>query len=65
VSIDDFGNGRYVRNLIELSTLRQASRLAKSDIDSLSDEDMKTITKEDIVAPLLKHEEVKSSRIGF
>jgi len=65
IRIDDFGNGRYVRNLIELSTLRQASRLAKSDMDSLSDEDMKTITKEDIVAPLLKHEEVKYSRIGF
>ncbi|MDD6271550.1 MAG: hypothetical protein PUA67_05925, partial [Ruminococcus sp.] len=62
---DDFGNGRYVRNLIELSTLKQASRLAKSDIDSLTDDDMRTITEADIAAPILSHDDEISTVIGF
>ena len=63
---DDFGNGRYVRNLIELSTLKQASRLAKSDIDSLTDDDMRTITEADIAAPILSNEDDEfSAVIGF
>ena len=62
----DFGNGRYVRNLIELSTLKQASRLAKSDLDRITDDEMETITAADISAPLLSHDDgVKTARIGF
>ncbi len=61
---NDFGNGRYVRNLIELSTLKQASRLAKSDIDNLTDEEMRTITEADITAPISSHDEL-STVIGF
>ncbi len=61
----DFGNGRYVRNLIELSTLKQASRLAKSDLDHITDEEMETITAADISAPLLSHDDGKTARIGF
>ncbi len=63
---DDFGNGRYVRNLIELSTLKQASRLAKSDIDNLTDAEMRTITEADIAAPILSNEDDEfSAVIGF
>ena len=61
----DFGNGRYVRNLIELSTLKQASRLAKSDLDRITDDEMKTLTAADISAPLLSHDDGKTARIGF
>ena len=61
----DFGNGRYVRNLIELSSLKQASRLAKSDIDHLTDDEMRTITVADIAAPLLSRDDGKMAAIGF
>ena len=61
----DFGNGRYVRNLIELSTLKQASRLSKADLDHITDDEMKTITAADISAPLLSHDDGKTARIGF
>lgn len=61
----DFGNGRYVRNLIELSTLKQASRLVKSDIDTLTDAEMRTITEADIAAPILSHDDEISAAIGF
>jgi len=61
----DFGNGRYVRNLIELSALKQASRLAKADLQSLTDADMKRITKADIAAPLISRDDGRQSRIGF
>ena len=61
----DFGNGRYVRNLIELSSLKQASRLAKSDIDHLTDDEMRTITVADIAAPLLSQDDGKMAAIGF
>ena len=61
----DFGNGRYVRNLIELSSLKQASRLAKSDIDHLTDDEMRTITVADIAAPFLSQDDGKMAAIGF
>lgn len=61
----DFGNGRYVRNLIELSSLKQASRLAKSDIDHLTDDEMRTITVADIAAPILSQDDGKMAAIGF
>lgn len=61
----DFGNGRYVRNLIELSSLKQASRLAKSDIDHLTDDEMRTITVADIAVPLLSRDDGKMAAIGF
>lgn len=63
--IPDFGNGRYVRNLIELSTLQQASRLAKTDIETLSDDDVRIITKEDICIPMAKHNDSARKSIGF
>ena len=61
----DFGNGRYVRNLIELSILKQASRLVKSDIDHLTDGEMKTITAADIATPISRHNESQTAKIGF
>ncbi|MBS7390212.1 MAG: stage V sporulation protein K, partial [Oscillospiraceae bacterium] len=61
----DFGNGRYLRNLNELSTLKQASRLSKSDIDNLTDTEMRTITEADIAAPILSHDDEISAVIGF
>lgn len=45
---DNFGNGRDVRNIFEKIIANQANRVAK--IDEPTDEDILTITEEDIVA---------------
>lgn len=47
----DFGNGRYVRNILEKAKLAQASRLVKCDYEQISHEDIRTICPEDIEAP--------------
>lgn len=48
---DDFGNGRYVRNVIEKARMAQNSRLVRMDYDSVTSDDVKRICAEDIVAP--------------
>lgn len=49
----DFGNGRYVRNILEKAKLAQATRLVHMDYDSVTDEDVKTIRAVDIEAPVI------------
>lgn len=44
----DFGNGRYVRNVIEKAKMAQASRLLTMDFDSIESEDIALITADDI-----------------
>ncbi|HNX13819.1 MAG TPA: AAA family ATPase [Oscillospiraceae bacterium] len=39
----DFGNGRFVRNLLESAKLRQASRLVKTDCGQITDNDLLTL----------------------
>ena len=43
----DFGNGRYVRNVIEKAKMAQASRLLTMDFDSIESEDIALITAEE------------------
>ena len=50
-SQEDFGNGRYARNLIEQARMAQASRLVAMDYDSVTKDDIATIRPEDIVPP--------------
>ncbi len=59
----DFGNGRYVRNILEQARMSQATRLLKCDFDSISASDVSTIKAEDITVPELKT--VKCRKIGF
>lgn len=59
----DFGNGRYVRNLFEQAKMNQASRLLEKDLESISSDDITTITADDIVIPDAK--KGVSRRIGF
>lgn len=59
----DFGNGRYVRNLFEQAKMNQATRLLEKDFDSITSEDVTTITADDIVIPDVKRQERR--RIGF
>ena len=59
----DFGNGRYVRNLLEQAKMNQASRLLESDFEAITAEEIKTIKAEDIMIPEVETE-VKRT-IGF
>ena len=59
----DFGNGRYVRNVFEQAKMNQASRLLEKDYESITAEDITTITEEDIVIPGTQKCEIR--RIGF
>lgn len=60
---DDFGNGRYVRSMLEQAQMNQAERLLKKDISTITDTELFTITAEDIEIPLMEREERRV--IGF
>ena len=62
----DFGNGRYVRNVIEKAKMAQANRLMDMDFDRVTDEEIITIREEDIEE--LDNKDAKALRkkpIGF
>lgn len=59
-----FGNGRYARNVLEKAKLNQASRIAKQDIEYLSDEQLKTIVAADIGVDDQRQKQT-ISRLGF
>lgn len=44
----DFGNGRFVRNIIEKAKMSQAVRLLEKEYDLITEEDVATICAEDI-----------------
>ena len=60
---NDFGNGRFARNIIEKAKMAQANRLMRMDIESITDEQLKTILAEDI--EVLKRPREAAVRIGF
>lgn len=60
----DFGNGRYVRNLIERSRMAQASRLINQDISKITKDQVCTIEASDIEALAILEPPAKM-RIGF
>ena len=59
----DFGNGRYVRNIIEKAKMAQATRLLTQDYESLTQEDITTLSAEDIEMPEIAAP--ARPRIGF
>lgn len=59
----DFGNGRYVRNVLEQAKMNQASRLLEYDFDDITTEEITTIKDVDIVIPEVEIEEKR--KIGF
>ena len=60
---DDFGNGRYVRNVIEKARMAQAVRLLDKDYDQITSKDITTLKAEDIELPVIKEERTRT--IGF
>ena len=49
----DFGNGRYVRNVIEKAKMAQATRLITADYESITQKDITTLCAEDIESPVV------------
>ena len=65
---EDFGNGRFARNLVEQAQLAQAVRLSKCDLGRLSGDELLTLTGEDfaeVSANTIKENEPDRRRIGF
>ena len=60
----DFGNGRYVRNVIELSKMNQAVRILSMDPDDVTEKILTSIEDVDIELPAVSDGSV-SHRIGF
>ena len=63
----DFGNGRFVRNLVEQAQLAQAVRLSTLDFDSLSGDDLITLCAQDFsqINTGIRLDENRKQRIGF
>ena len=60
----DFGNGRYVRNIIELSRMNQADRILSLDPDKVSEKMLMSIEEADIEVPVIAQTPLKRT-IGF
>ena len=61
--MSDFGNGRYVRNIIENAKIEQASRLLEMNYDEVTKEDVTTLVAADIICGSIATTPKK--RIGF
>ena len=59
----DFGNGRYVRNIIEKSRMAQTERLLSKDPDKVTRREIATLCEEDIELPETRQAERRT--IGF
>ncbi|MGI6264203.1 MAG: AAA family ATPase [Acutalibacteraceae bacterium] len=60
----DFGNGRFVRNVIELTKMNQASRLLSLDVEAVTEKVLTTIEEADVYVPAIKPKPEKRT-IGF
>ena len=60
----DFGNGRFVRNIIEKAKMNQASRLVNGDIDNVTEKDVRTLYADDFEDPATSIESTER-QIGF
>jgi len=60
---DDFGNGRFARNLLEKAQMKQASRLVSLDPSVVTKEDVMTLNADDFEVPELPS--VQKKTIGF
>lgn len=59
----DFGNGRYVRNVLEQAKMNQATRLLEYDFEDITNEEITTIKAIDIHISEVKA--VEKRKIGF
>jgi len=59
----DFGNGRYVRNLLEKARMNQAGRLLEMDISKVTSDQATRLLAEDFEVPMPTRSSAR--RIGF
>ncbi|HZK39162.1 MAG TPA: AAA family ATPase [Clostridia bacterium] len=57
----DYGNGRFVRNTLEKARMKQASRLVAMDPDTVTPDDVRTLTAADFEIP----EHLKTAKVGI
>ncbi len=62
---DDFGNGRFIRNLFERAMMAQASRVMAKDEADIKDSDLTTLIPEDFTMPDMVKDRTKHRPIGF
>ena len=60
----DFGNGRYVRNLLELSRMNLANRILDLDPDSVTENQLTQLEEVDIEIPKVQTQ-IAKREIGF
>ena len=61
----DFGNGRYVRTIVERAVMVQASRLLSERDGEISNADIRLLREEDFTAVMQRGKEDPKVRIGF
>ena len=61
----DFGNGRFVRNLMERAVMKRAMRLSSSYSPQMSDTELMTLIPDDFSAPEKISSDRKYQPIGF
>ena len=62
---EEFGNGRFVRNVLEDARMAQASRLVEMDFDEVKKKDVHTIIADDIEMPATIEKNQERVNIGF
>ena len=65
IKIPDFGNGRFVRNVLEQAQMRMSRRLTFSNSSTLTNEQMTTLYAEDFEMPAMCSEIPERRVIGF
>ena len=61
----DFGNGRFVRNMLEKAQMAQARRLLTMDPETVTEKEVRTIEAADIEEPPMNRQRDEKRRIGF
>lgn len=62
----EFGNGRFVRNILEQARMRQMLRLVKMDVEKVTKKDLTRLVAEDFEVPSTPRYKEKAYRvIGF
>ena len=61
----DFGNGRFVRNVLEKAQMAQAKRLLTMDPETVTERDVRTIEAADIEEPPMNRQRDEKRKIGF
>ena len=65
VRIPDFGNGRFVRNVLEQAQMRMSRRLTSGSAGFFTDEQLTTLCAEDFAVPEMCAAAPERRAIGF